>query len=66
MNSEETEITLRLKIRYGYDPEATTPQNAQADAIGLAVNPDFMSVPHGTYLNGVVLTDENDHIIVKF
>lgn len=66
MSSEETEITLKIKVNYGWDEKITNDEDAFYDAIGLAINPDFENVVKGTYLNMVTVLDEKDNIITDF
>lgn len=63
MNSEETVVTLKLQVKYGYDEKVTDAESAFWDAIQLAINPDFSNTVKGTYLNGVRVFDENDEIL---
>lgn len=66
MSSEETEITLKIKVNYGWDEEITDAEDAFYNAIGLAINPDFENVVKGTYLNKVTVLDEKDNIMTDF
>lgn len=66
MNSENETITLKVEVRYGWDEEKTSSEDALYNAVGLAVNPDFSNVVDGTYLNGVIIKDTEGNIITEF
>lgn len=66
MSSEETEITLKIKVNYGWDDNITDKDDAFYNAVGLAVNPDFTNTVDGTYLNAVTILDDGDNIISEF
>lgn len=66
MNSEETEITLKVKVNYGWDENLIDGEDALHHAIGLAINPDFTETVEGTYLNCVTVMDDDDNVIAIF
>lgn len=66
MNSEETIITLKVKVNYGWDEKLIDAKDAYYHAVGLAINPDFNETVDGTYLNAVTVMDEKDKIISQF
>lgn len=63
MNSEETVVTLKLRVNYGWDETKTTAEDAYWNAIQMAINPDFSEVVEGAYLNQVVVYDGNNEVL---